>query len=1301
MPALVLAMILCLCLLPVMALAADFPNNNFYASITFSSSSNAESFGTVKQSGTKLIYTKTGVQTDHVIYGMESAGGAFFTVEGTRGKGVSQDGNYILSDDGWRELRLYNSDLTNYRVIGEVTNQSGTANYAIVDTAIDLSGEEPALYGTYNQTFGNNSFSFICSIDLTDGHASNWLQVSGDLPSTDIIYAIAFDKDGTLYAIGADGAADGGEASLYTIELGKNNATATKVGSITDSYDEPISTNFCQDLAFNYATDVLYWMENKDGILYTLDTETAKADRAGQVYYNDKSYGLQSFCIPYDTAINNKHMISVIYSGGGKVTNGDEDNAFYMVDKNGSLTLALTPDKNGKLLSLKVDGKSVSVDNLTEYTLSNVTENHVIDATFRENLPVTQKNMTWFHYQGYEASFYTQHQYYKFYDLPSLDKEVPRDGYTQTLLDKNGREIPDDERIIAGNYDVHVTHPGTDKYNALDEIYEDALQLEKCPGTPGRPVVYGKVGCTQGDLITTSSLQDWYNNNGELIGANIPDEIPVTLEWQNPEKVYTEPGYVYDSATIHAAENLNQRILDCYNLDDGVTPLTGGCQISHRSSQVVVLPADEASLIKLQASDDSGGTVSGKGVYKNGDTVTVTATVNTNAGYTFKGWQENGQIVSGADETYTFTASGDRTLTAMFEAKEDYRVTLQTDPQDGGIVTGGGNYDDGNHNATVTATANNGYYFIGWYKAGQTEAVSTDAEYTFEVPQEGIVLTAKFGVDLLARAEQAKDNLESSLGTSVFEWTTLTQAVDAYEKAKEFVESPPSGVTDPQTRFDALTAYYNGVEELDFSNLDINNDNLAELYLFTGVTQLNLSGNKDVTSLTNLAQMTKLETLDLSNTVITDLSGLSSPTKLKTLNLSNNTAITDLNCLSSLTNLKTLDLSGDKGITDLSGLSSLVWLETLDISGTGVTAFDALINDNDKLVLSNLGTLTANNLSLTSLSALAKFVSEDYMYCYLTAKLWDFTGSTLPDTEENKTDVETIQTALGDNKFIPPTIPTTPPATYNITVVNTEHGKVTASPSSASQGDLVTITVTPAEGYELEQLTVTADKGDNPTTTDMGNGKYTFTMPDANVDIKAVFRKITLTWENCPGGAECPLNAFSDVNPAAWYHDGVHFCLDNGMMIGYGEGIFGPSNDLSRAMLVQILYNYEGHPAVSGDSAFTDVAKTSWYFDAVTWAAAQGIVDGYGNGKFGPNDPITREQLATILWRYIDRPAINHNLDRFTDAGQISGWAMDAMEWACGNGIMEGDAGALNPKGNATRAEAATMLMRFVEKYGK
>lgn len=228
---------------------------------------------------------------------------------------------------------------------------------------------------------------------------------------------------------------------------------------------------------------------------------------------------------------------------------------------------------------------------------------------------------------------------------------------------------------------MRVTHPGNADYAALDVIYENALQLGKCPGTPGRPVVYGKVGCKQGDLSTTSALQDYYGADGTLIDAAY-DEIPVTLVWQDPEITYNEVGNFYASATIYAADELDQRLKDCYTLDDG-EPLEEGCLISFRSTQVVVLPADQASLIQLQTSDASGGTVSGQGVYKNDETVTVTATVNENGGYTFGGWQENGSVVSN-DATYTFTASGDRTLTALFEVDEDYRVTLRTDPAGAG-----------------------------------------------------------------------------------------------------------------------------------------------------------------------------------------------------------------------------------------------------------------------------------------------------------------------------------------------------------------------------------------------------------------------------------------------------------------------------------------------------------------------------------------------------------------------------------------------------------------------------------------
>ena len=1398
LPALLLAIILCLSLLPTTAWAA-FPNSQFYASIIFSSSSTTEGFGKVTQSGTSLTYTKTGAETDRVIYGMESAGGVFFTVEGNRGKGSSQGGNYTLTDDGWRELRVYNGSLTSYRTIGEVTNASGTAKYSIVDTAMDLSGEEPALYGTYQGyglVGGQLAYcSFICQISLTDGKTSNWLQVSGDIPSTDIIYAMAFDKDGTLYAVGADAGDNGGPATLYTITLSGNSATASKVGEIKTSSGSAISTNFVQDMAFDYASDTLYWAENKENVVYTLDTTTAVATRVGQVKYSNKDYPLQSFCIANDTALGqnkDQYMVSVIYTGGGKVTSGDDDKAFYMVESGGSLTLALTPDQNGQLLSVKVDGQSKSVDGLTEYTFSDVTNNHVIEVAFRDNLPVTQKNMTWFHYQGYEASFYTQHHAYKFYELP-YTTDAPKDGYTQTLLDKNGQEISNDTVILAGNYDVRVTHPGTDKYNALNVVYKDALQLGKCPGTPGRPVVYGKVGCTQGDLTTTSALQDYYGTNGELIDA-AHDEIPVTLVWLNPETEYNTAGNFYANATIYAAQELDERLKDCYNLDDGTTPLTEGCQISSRATQVVVLPEDAASIIRLQTSDASGGTVSGKGVYKNGDTVTVTATVNDSAGYTFGGWQEDGSVVSN-DATYTFNASGDRTLTAVFVVNDDYRVTLQTDPAGTGTVTGGGSYKDDPHSATVKATPNQGYYFIGWYE-GEEEKI-TDAEYTFAVPEAGITLTAKFGVDLLARAEQAKENLASALGTTAFEWLTLTDAVDAYKKAEDFVENPPSGVEDAEERFEALTGYYSGVKELDFSDLGLDNDDLKELYLFTGVTELNLSGNKNVTSLTNLAHMTKLETLDLSNTVIIDLSGLSDLTKLKTLDLSNNTALTDLSGLSGLTKLKTLDLSGDKGVNNLSALKGLIALESLDISDTGVTAFDTLVNENGKIALSNLTTLTAQNLTLTSISDLAKFISED-SYLYIYVKSWDFTGSTLPPKDQNRDDVETIQGKIITGEFIPPDIPdntytisaspatldfgsvypnytqpaartvtikntgnqtvalaqptsehyilgelsakelapngtatfTVQPkpgldvntynealtvtgssgdktvqatvqlqfevkqqtgggggggggvATYTVTVGNAEHGKVTASPTRAGSGSTVILTVKPDQGYALDTLTATDAKGNEVKLTDKGNGTYTFTMPASKVKIAASFKE----------SAEQVTNPFTDVFEGDYYYDAVLWAVEQGVTNGTSATTFSPNVTVTRAQMVTFLWRAHGAPAAAGSNPFADVSRDAYYYDAVLWAAANGVTNGTSAAAFSPDAPVTRAQAVTFQWRAHGAPEAAG--DSFGDV-PADAYYSQAVAWAAANGITNGTgADTFSPEAAVSRAQAVTFLWR-------
>ena len=181
---------------------------------------------------------------------------------------------------------------------------------------------------------------------------------------------------------------------------------------------------------------------------------------------------------------------------------------------------------------------------------------------------------------------------------------------------------------------------------------------------------------------------------------------------------------------------------------------------------------------------------------------------------------------------------------------------------------------------------------------------------------------------------------------------------------------------------------------------------------------------------------------------------------------------------------------------------------------------------------------------------------------------------------------------------------------------------------------------------------------------------------------------------------------YSDLDASGWYADGVRYALENGIMSGYGDGRFGPGDTTSRAMIAQILYNLEGKPAYSGMLNYTDVDANDWYAAAIRWANAESIIDGYGNHLFGPNDVLTREQLVTILYRYAKSKGVNvsgqTSLTGYHDAASVSGWAEDAMQWAVAAGIITGKGhGTLDPKGNATRSEIATIMMRYCENAAK
>ncbi len=187
----------------------------------------------------------------------------------------------------------------------------------------------------------------------------------------------------------------------------------------------------------------------------------------------------------------------------------------------------------------------------------------------------------------------------------------------------------------------------------------------------------------------------------------------------------------------------------------------------------------------------------------------------------------------------------------------------------------------------------------------------------------------------------------------------------------------------------------------------------------------------------------------------------------------------------------------------------------------------------------------------------------------------------------------------------------------------------------------------------------------------------------------------------CPRNMYCPAGHFNDLNLQLWYHDGIHYCVEYGLMVGTGKYTFEPDLAITRGMVVTVLYRMEGEPAVSGAQVYEDVALNRWYTDAVEWADGNGVVNGYGNGKFGPNDPITREQMAAVLYRYARYKGVdvsvgeNTNILSFKDAEDVSGYAVAAMQWACGVGMIQGSYGNLMPLANTTRAQAAAIFQRY------
>lgn len=265
---------------------------------------------------------------------------------------------------------------------------------------------------------------------------------------------------------------------------------------------------------------------------------------------------------------------------------------------------------------------------------------------------------------------------------------------------------------------------------------------------------------------------------------------------------------------------------------------------------------------------------------------------------------------------------------------------------------------------------------------------------------------------------------------------------------------------------------------------------------------------------------------------------------------------------------------------------------------------------------------------------------------------------------------------------------------YLISVDRVSGGRVTVQPGRADKGDTVTITVYPNDGYELDELVVTDSRGNEIDLDARSATRFTFTMPSGKVTVEASFVREG-------GQPQVPQTTFADVPASAWYYDAVEYVYENGLMSGVSGGRFAPDDTLTRAMLVQTLYAMEGRPAAAS-AGFADVASGDWYASAVNWAAANGVVSGVSETGFGPNNALTREQLALILYRFAQYKGYDvtgtSDLAAYADGSSVSGWAAEAMSWAVNAGLISGVGGnQIAPTGTASRAQVAQILMNFCE----
>lgn len=304
---------------------------------------------------------------------------------------------------------------------------------------------------------------------------------------------------------------------------------------------------------------------------------------------------------------------------------------------------------------------------------------------------------------------------------------------------------------------------------------------------------------------------------------------------------------------------------------------------------------------------------------------------------------------------------------------------------------------------------------------------------------------------------------------------------------------------------------------------------------------------------------------------------------------------------------------------------------------------------------------------------------KDYPGYRYNERISIVSGTLIPIKDES--DIVTLKLYYDERTTSRPSGGSSEPS-YTVSVEDVVNGAIETDPRRAEEGEEVTITVTPDDGYELDTLTVIDRDGDEVEVTEERNGTFTFEMPDSRVTIEVTFVPVTEE-PTTPAAPSDWANPYADVAANAWYYDAVAYVTANGLMNGTSATTFAPDATTTRAMIWTVLARMNGQSVDGG---------TPWYALAQSWAVRANVSDGTN-----PGNPISREELATMLYRAAGSPDVSGNLLSYPDGNAVSAWAENALLWATQNGIISGIDGMLTPQGQATRAQVATMLMRFRE----